>query len=164
MSNPAVVKRLTYIIIGLLLLVVLGGLLLWTTHGSGQLVSLAVVMNSINQASNRMIFRMRTDRHGAIILTDLIVETNSAAGWQACGHNQPTNWLGINARATKDLEVAPPDDGQRWRLRVAYGTEVQGPMLLLEKAEFAISQHRWPGKGFGVMQGSNSCISGEIAK
>jgi hypothetical protein len=62
------------------------------------------------------------------------------------------------------LVIAPPDGEKSWRLRVTYGKDVKGPILWLGKAEYAISQLTWPGKGFGIMAGSNSCISGEMTR
>jgi hypothetical protein len=45
-----------------------------------------------------------------------------------------------------------------------YAKDVKGPMLLPGKADFAISRHAWPDPGFGIMAGSNSCMSGEVRR
>ena len=152
------------IIIGVLLLFLAGALLFWAPRGSEPRVSLAVGMNSLTQASNRMTFLMRNEGQRAILLTDVIVETNSAVGWHAFSHNRPTHWLEVATGQTKDLAISPPNSGPPWRLRVAYATDVRGPMRVLYKAKFALSQRRWPSSGLGFMHGSNSCISGEISK
>jgi hypothetical protein len=157
------------IIIGVLLLFFAGALLFWAPHGSEPRVSLAVGMNSLTQASNRMTFLMRNEGQRAILLTDLFVETNSAIGWHAFSHNRlipnrSTNWRVVAIGQTEELAISPPNSGPPWRLRVAYATDVRGPMRVLYMAKFALSQRRWPSSRLGFMHGSNSCISGEISK
>jgi hypothetical protein len=99
----------------------------------------------------------------AILLTDLIVETNSPAGWRAFSHTVPTHPQRLATGDTKDVMSTAPTSVP-WRLRVTYGKDVKGPILFLAKAEYAISHHTWPGGGFGVMAGSNSCVSAEMTK
>jgi hypothetical protein len=100
----------------------------------------------------------------AILLTDLIVETNSPAGWQAFSHTTPTHPQRLATGDTKDLLIAHPDSANSWRLRVTYGKDVKGPMLFLGKAGYVISRRGWPGPGFGIMSGSNSCITDEMTR
>jgi hypothetical protein len=160
---------ITLIIIGVLLLFLAGALLFWAPREGEPRVSLAVGMNSLTQASNRMTFLMRNEGQRAILLTDMFVETNSAIGWHAFSHNRlipnrPNNWLVVTTGQTEELAISPPNSGPPWRLRVAYATDVRGPMRVLYKAKFALSQRRWPPSGLGIMHGSNSCTSGEISK
>jgi hypothetical protein len=135
-----------------------------TPRAVGSSVALALVTNSPNQSSSAAVFLITNGDARAILLTDLMVETNSPAGWQAFSHTTPTHPQRLATGDTKNLVIAPPDDGKSWRLRVTYGKDVKGPMLLLGKAEHAISQRTWPRQGFGIMAGSNSCISGEMTR
>ena len=147
-------------------ILLLGGLfwLIRAPRTIGWSVALTLVTNSLNQSSSGAIFRVTNGDGRAILLTDLIVETNSPAGWRAFSHTTPTHPQRLATADTKDLVIAPPDGEKSWRLRVTYGTDVKGPMLLLGKAEYAIFQRAWPKQGFGIMAGSNSCISGEMTR
>ena len=86
------------------------------------------------------------------------------SGWQAFSHTVPTHPQRLAPGDTKDLAAGVPGAVGPWRLRVAYGTDVKGPMLLLAKAEHSITHLRLTGAGFGIMAGSNSCVSVEISK
>ena len=147
-------------------ILLLGGLLwfIWPPPAPAPAVSLARLTNSPSQPSSGALFRITNGYDRAILLTDLIVETNSIAGWRAFSHTVPTHPQRLATGDTKDLLVAPPTHEVAWRLRVTYGTDVKGPTLLLGKAAYAVSQRAWPGKGFGIMAGSNSCISGDMGK
>jgi hypothetical protein len=98
------------------------------------------------------------------------VETNSATGWKAFNHTVPTHPQRLATGETKDVVIGVPTDLRSWRLRVTYGKDVKGFLLLVGKTAYAISdgvkshRFRWPGPGFGVMGGSNSCISLEISE
>ena len=144
----------------------LGGLfwLIRAPRGVGSSVALALITNSPHQSSSGAVFRVTNGDERAILLTDLIVETNSPTGWQPFSHTTPTHPQRLATGDTKDLVIALPDGKDSWRLRVTYGKDVKGPMLLLGKAGYAISQRAWPGQGFGIMAGSNSCISGEMTR
>ncbi len=107
-------------------------------------------------------FQITNGFERAILLTDLIVETNSSAGWRAFSHTVPSHPQRLATGETKDLVIAAPTNGQIWRLRVSYGQDVKGPALFLGKAAYAVSHGAWPGQGFGIMAGSNSCTSEEI--
>ncbi len=140
---------------------VLGCLLWWiqTPRAVRPLVTLGIITNSLGQLSNGAVFRITNADARAILLTDLIVETNSPAGWRAFSHKVPTHPQRLATGETKDLDMTSPNSDEAWRLRVTYGKDVKGLALFLGKAEYAISQRAWPGKGFGIMAGSNSCIS-----
>jgi surface antigen len=127
-------------------------------------VTLALATDVSGQSSGGAVFRIRNIDQRAILLTDLIVETNSPMGWQAFSHTTPTDPQRLAAGDTKDLAFAPPGHEVTWRLRVTYGKDVKGPMLLLAKVDYAISQHVWPNGSFGIMVGSNSCISEAMSK
>ena len=159
----AYMKKLRYVLVVLASILILGGLfwLIRATRTVGPSVTLAIVTN---QLSSGAIFRITNGDERAILLTDLIVETNSPAGWQAFSHAIPTHPQRLATGDTKDLVITSPIGEKAWRLRVTYGKDVKGPMLLLGKAEYAISQRSWPGQGFGIMAGSNSCVSGEMAR
>ena len=130
----------------------------------GSAVALALVTNLLNPSSSGPVFRLTNGDERALLLTDLIVETNSPTGWQAFSHTTPTHPQRLATGDTKDLVIALPDGKESWRLRVTYGKDVQGPRLWLGKAGYAISQPAWPGPGFGLMAGSNSCISGVMTR
>ena len=159
-------KKRWHVTVVLAAILLLGGLfwLIRAPRTIGSSVALALVTNSLNQSSIGSVFRVTNGGGRTILLTDLIVETNSLAGWQAFSHTTPTHPQRLATADTKDLVIAPPDGEKSWRLRVTYGRDVKGPMLFLSKAEYAIFQRAWPGQGFSVMAGSNSCISGEMTR
>jgi hypothetical protein len=159
-------KRSRYVVVVIASILLLGGLfwLVKIPRAVGPSVTLAMVMNSLSPSFSGAVFRVRNGDERAILLTDLIVETNSPAGWQAFSHAIPTHPQRLANGDTKELVIAFPSAEQAWRLRVTYGRDVKGPMLLLGKADYAISKHAWPGQGFGIMAGSNSCISGEMTR
>jgi hypothetical protein len=130
----------------------------------GSSVTLALVTNSQNQSSSGVVFQITNGDERAILMTDLIVETNSVVGWQACSHSIPTHPQRLATGDTKDLLITPPDGEKPWRLRITYGKDVKGPMLLVGKVGYAVSQCALPGQGFGIMAGSNSCVSGEMKR
>jgi hypothetical protein len=159
-------KRSRQVMLVLAFLLLLG-IWLWlpqAPRSAGPSVGLALITNSPNQPPTGMVFRITNDYARAILLTHLIVETNCPAGWQAFSHAIPTHPQRLATGDTKDLVITPPPHEQTWRLRVTYGTDVKGPGLWLGKAEHAVSQRAWPGQGFGIMAGSNSCISGEMTR
>src|SRR5688572_19706331 len=115
--------------------ILLSGGLFWLIRAVGSSVALPLVTISPSQSSSGAVFRITNGDERAILLTDLIVETNSPAGWQAFSHTPPTHPQRLATGAMKDLLIAPPDGVQSWRLRVTYGTDVKGPMLWLSKAD-----------------------------
>ena len=147
-------------------ILLLGGLcwLIRAPRIVGSSVALILVTNSPNQSPSGTVFHVKNGDERAILLTDLIVETDSPSGWQEFSHTPPTHPQRLATGDTKDLVIAPPDGEKSWRLRVTYGKDVKGPLLLMGKAGYAISQRAWPGQGFGIMAGSNSCISGEMTR
>ncbi len=159
-------KKPRYVMVVLASILPLGGLfwLIRSPRAVGPSVTLALVTNSLSQSSSAAVFRITNGNERAILLTDLIVETNSPAGWQAFSHTIPTHPQRLATGDTKDLLIASPNGEKAWRLRVTYGKDVKGPMLLLGKTGYAISQHAWPGQGFGIIAGSNSCIGGEMTR
>ena len=159
-------KKRWHVMVVLAAILLLAGLfwLIRAPRTVGSSVALFFVTNSLNQSSTGAVFRVTNGDERAILLTDLIVETNSTSGWQAFSHTTPTHPQRLAPGDTKDLVIAPPDHEKMWRLRVTYGKDVKGPILLLGKAEYAISKRTWPRQGFGIMAGSNSCISGEMTR
>jgi hypothetical protein len=91
-----------------------------------------------------------------------MVEERAGGGWRAVSHTVPTHPQRLAAGDTKDLVVGVTNVAAPWRLRVTYGTDVKGPRLLLAKAAYSITHLRLTGPGFGLMAGSNSCVSVEI--
>ncbi|MEO8428452.1 MAG: hypothetical protein ABI651_15200 [Verrucomicrobiota bacterium] len=138
--------------------------LLRTPRAVGTSATLTLVTNSLIQFSSGRVFRIKNDDERAILLTDVIVETNSPTGWQAFSHTTPTHPQRLATGETKDMVVASPGGDASWRLRLRYGKDVKGPMVLLGKVDYAISHHAWPNTGFGIMAGSNSCISEAMSK
>jgi hypothetical protein len=159
-------KKRWHLTVVLAAILLVGGLFWWVLSAApvGSPVTLALVTNSPNQSSSGTLFLITNGDERAILLTDLIVETNSPAGWQAFSHTTPTHPQRLATGDTKELVISPPDGEKSWRLRVTYGKDVKGPVLWLGKTAFAISEHKWPDKSMGIMAGSNSCISGEMTK
>jgi hypothetical protein len=138
--------------------------LLGPSRGTGQSVTLTLLTNySVPPVSQRT-FCVSNIGPRAILLTDLIVEDRARSGWRALSHTVSTHPQRLAIGDTKDLVVGVPNVAAPWRLRVTYGTDVKGPVLLLAKAEYAITHLRLTGPGFGVMAGSNSCVSVEMSK
>ena len=117
-----------------------------------------------SQSSGNAGFRIRNDEDRAILLTDLAVEVNTPSGWRVVSHSVPTHPQRLGPSDTKDLVVHAPGDMRPWRLRVTYGRDMKGPVLLLAKAVQAIRERRLPGPGFGLMGGHYSCVSPELEK
>ena len=117
-----------------------------------------------SQSSGNAGFRIRNDEDRAILLTDLIVEVRTPSGWRAVSRSVPTHPQRLSPSDTKDLVIGAPDDRRPWRLRVTYGKDMKGPVLLLAKAVYAIRERRRPGPGFGLMGGHYSCVSLEISR
>ena len=133
--------------------------LAWPTRGTRQSVKLTRQMNSNMQSSNAVAFCVTNIGPRAILLTDVIVEVGSPSGWQPVSHTVPTHPQRLAPGDTKDLVASVPSAVGPCRLRVAYGTDVKGPMLLVAKAVYSISHFHLTGQGFGVMAGSNFCVS-----
>jgi hypothetical protein len=132
------------------------------SRGVLQAVTVASLANASVQAPVGSCFRVTNGDERAILLIDLVAETNGHLGWSAFSHTVPSHPQRLATGETKDLVVAPPPNGVPWRLRVAYGRDVKGPALWLDKAVFVVTTRRWAGQGFGVMAGSNSCLSAEL--
>lgn len=142
------------------LVAIVGGLawLLRAPESTGPPVTLTLLPNSPTQSVGTVAVRIANRDERAILLTDMIVETNSQAGWRAMNHTVPTNPQRLAPGDTKVTVVTGPSGGHTWRLRVTYGKDVKGPLLFLGKAGYAVSHFTWPGKGFGIMAGSNSSV------
>ena len=136
--------------------------LLRPSRGTGQSVTLTLLTNTTVPSVNPRAFCVSNLGPLAILLTDLIVEEKARSDWRALSHTVPTHPQRLAAGDTKDLVVGISNAAALWRLRVTYGTDVKGPRLLLAKAEYAITHLRLTGPGFGIMAGSNSCVSVEI--
>jgi hypothetical protein len=136
--------------------------LLRPARGTAQSVTLTLLTNSSVPSVGQRAFCVSNLGPRAILLTDLIVEEKARSDWRAVNHTVPTHPQRLAAGDTKDLVVGVSNVAAPWRLRVTYGTDVKGPLLLLAKAEYAISHLRLTGPGFGVMAGSNSCVSVEF--
>ena len=152
-----------------ILRLVLAGILLFAaciwlfrpSREARQLVTLATITASSAPSSNTVAFCVSNAGPRAILLIDQIVEVKTPSHWQAFSHTVPTHPQRLASGDKKDLTAGIPGGGGPWRLRVAYGTDVKGPFLLLARAEYSISHLRWAGPGFGLMAGSNSVVSAE---
>ena len=107
-SKPACMKKPWHVMVVLAAILLLGDLfwLIRAPRTIGSSVALTLVTNSLNQSSSGAIFRVTNGDGRAILLTDLIVETNSLAGWQAFSHTTPTHPQLLATADTKDLMIA----------------------------------------------------------
>jgi hypothetical protein len=150
------------VLAGALLLFAVVLWLIWPASQAGQAVSLLTLANYTQQASNLSSCMVTNTGPRAILLTDLIVETEVAKGWRGYSHTVPSHPQRLDVGETKEITAGVPVDEGRWRLRVAYGTDVKGPTLALGKAAYAITHFRLTGPGFGIMAGSNTVASGSF--
>jgi hypothetical protein len=156
--------RWILMVLAAILLFAGGVWLLRPSRGTGQSVTLTLLTNYSVPSVNQRAFCVSNIGPRAILLTDLIVEEKARSDWRALSHTVPTHPQRLATGETKDLVVGVPNVAAPWRLRVTYGTDVKGPMLLLAKAEYSITHLRLTGPGFGLMAGSNSCVSVEMSK
>ena len=156
-------NRPRYLIV-ILIIALIFGVVLWALwpSPSSQSVSLLLQTNYVAQSSNLASFYVSNAGPRAILLTDLIVEAQTARGWRAFSHSVPSHPQRLATGDSKDLSAGVPAGMVPWRLRVAYGTDVKEPMLQLVKAEYALTHFRLTGPGFGIMAGSNTLASAEI--
>ncbi len=98
----------------------------------------------------------------AIFLFDQIVEVRGANGWWGLRHIAAAHPSRVAAGERKFLTIGTAGVPGLWRLRVAYGVEVTGPRLAWHKVAYAISAGKFPGRGWGMMAGSNSVIGVEM--
>lgn len=144
--------------------VVLLGAAYWsvqTSRRSAPAVTLTIVTNGAPGSSTNVVFRVVNQGSRAILLTDLVVETDTPAGWREASRTKPSDPQRLATGATKDVTVPAPGDSRPWRLRAVYGRDVVGPWLWLAMLEFAASKGRWPPAPFGIMAGRYSCF-GEV--
>jgi len=153
-------KKTRYIRGVLVSILILGGLfwLIRSTRAPGPSVDLVLVKNSPVTIPGGTLFRITNGDERAILLTDVIVETNSPSGWHAFSHTIPAHPQRLATGDTKEFVIVSLKNEKTWRLRITYGEDVKGPRLLLAKVDHAIFQHSWPVKEFGIMAGSNSCV------
>ena len=144
--------------------IILLGAAYWSVQASRRsapAVTLTVVTNGAPGSSTNVVFRVVNHGSRAILLTDLVVETDTAAGWREVNRTKPSDPQRLATGAKKDVTIPAPGDGQPWRLRAIYGRDVVGPWLWLAALEFAASNGRWPPASFGIMAGRYSCV-GEV--
>lgn len=144
--------------------VILLGAAFWSVRNSRRsapTVTLTVVTNGAPGSSTNVVFRVVNQSSRAILLTDLVVETDTPARWREAGRTKSSDPQRLATGATKDVTIPAPGDGQPWRLRAIYGRDVVGPGLWLAMLEFAASNGRWPPASFGIMAGRYSCF-GEV--
>ncbi len=134
---------------------------IWTSRRPVPAVTLTVVISGTSWSSSNVVFRVVNRDSRAILLTDLIVETDTPAGWRETSRTIPSDPQRLATDGTKDVTVPVPGDGRPWRLRAVYGRDVVGPLLWLAKLEFAASQGQWPSASFGIMAGRYACF-GEV--
>ncbi len=157
-------KRQWLILIGIFVLL-LAANLFWLTRTppvAAPIVTLVPISDT--NAVAAPVFRVVNGDPRAILLTDIIIETNSPTGWQAFSHTVPTHPQRLAPGVTKDLMTEPPESKTPWRLRVTYGTDVVGPKRWFGKIAFGVSHFTWPSRSLGFMEGSNSLISAEMRK
>ncbi len=137
---------------------------IWTSRRPVTTVTLTVVPNGVLGSSSNVVFRVANHDRRAILLIDLVVETDTPAGWRETSRTKPSDPQRLANGDTKDVTIPVPGDGKPWRLRAMYGRDVVGPLLWLAKLEFAASNGRWPPPSFGIMAGQYSCFCEVAAK
>jgi hypothetical protein len=157
-------RRSIVIVLATVLILAGGVWLLRPPRGTGQSMTLTLRASDRVPSVSQRAFCVSNTGPRAILLTDVIVEEKAQGDWRPLSHTVPTHPQRLATGDTKDLVVGAPHVAAPWRLRVTYGTDVEGPMLLLAKAEYSITHLRLTGPGFGLMAGSNSCVSVEIPK
>lgn len=135
---------------------------LWPHSPPRQSVVLIEATNYVAGSSNLTSFCISNSGPRAILLTDLIVETQSTQGWRPYSHSVPTYPQRLDVRDIKEVVAGLPLVKGHWRFRVSYGTDVKGPALEISKAFYAITHFHLTGPGFGVMAGSNWIASSEL--
>lgn len=151
----------------LLGLALLWGMWIWlapTPHKIVRAVTLSMVTNAPSLSTNELAFRLQNDEPRTIFLSRMFVEVKTPNGWLLLNEITPADSRAVDAGRSKDLPVTLPSGSEPWRLRVAYGDEVDGVGLFLAKVVFAVQVHKFPGTGFGVFAGSNSVSSAGIAR
>ena len=136
---------------------------IWTSRRPLATVTLTVVTTGVLRSSSNVVFRVVNHDRRAILLTDLVVETDTPTGWRETSHTKPSDPQRLANGDTKDMTIPVPGDGKPWRLRATYGRDVVGALLWLAKLEFAASNGRWPPASFGIMAGRYSCF-GEVTE
>lgn len=147
--------------------VVLLGAAFWsirTSRRSAPAVTLTVVTNGAPGSSTNVAFRVVNQGSRAILLTDLVVETDTPAGWREASRTKPSDPQRLATGATKDVTIPAPGDGRPWSLRAIYDRDVVGPWLWLAMLESAASNGRWPSASFGIMAGRYSCFGDVTAR
>lgn len=111
--------------------------------------------------ANAMLVRITNDLKGFTLLNRLIVETNSATGWQTFRDTAPWHRRMFGPGGTNTVLIQVPGDGQPWRLRVTYDWDsaTRGLGRLL-----ADRWHDLFEKEFRLRGGTGSCISAEMTR
>ena len=158
-------RRDCFFILLLLLLPVAG---VWfsfpTPRPSASGVSLVLTTNAPGIATNDFTFQLKNSGSREICLSKVIVEVKTSG-----------NWIVVSDVAlTKDQFVAPgksinwtpptPAGDDPWRLRFAYGSQLEGFRFFMIKMEVTLHSGKFPGAGFGAFAGSNSVSSAEITR
>ena len=153
-------KRRDYLVI-LFTALLFAGVSLWVMQWPSNRVrhvTLAVITN----APGATTFRLQNGERLELFLSRLFVEQKTYGGWRVVNEITPSADQVVKPGRFHDVTLTAPGGTDVWRLRVAYGEAIAGPMLFLAKADFAVHEHRIPGSGFGVFAGSNSLSSAEI--
>ena len=161
MTRLAPIRKKTLLLVAVM--VVLGAAYwsIWTSRNPLPTVTLTVVTNGTLSSSSNVVFQVVNRDSRAILLTDLVVETDTPAGWREASRTKPSDPQRLATDGTKDVTIPMPGDGRPWRLRALYGRDVVGPLLWLAKLGSAASNGQWPSASFGVMAGRYSCF-GEV--
>ena len=158
-------KRRDYFLI-LLLLALFAGLWIWfpSPPKSASTVSLDLTTNAPGMATNGFTFRLKNSGPRAFFLSRIFVDVKTPGGWRMVSLIAPAEDQVVAPGGAKDLTVNSPGGSDPWRLRIAYGWQLEGFRFFMVKMEVALHDGKFPGAGFGAFAGSNSVSSAEIAR
>jgi hypothetical protein len=127
-------------------------------------ISLVLATNTPSASTNGFIFQLKNSDRRAIFLSEIFVDVRTPAGWVTMNHVPSSDVQVVHPGETKDLPIASPSGNEPWRLRIAYGPQVEGFGLWMFKAGWTIEHRKLPTSPVEIYSGSNSVSSAEITR
>lgn len=125
-------------------------------------ISLVLATNTPIASTNGSIFQLKNSDRRAIFLSEIFLDVRTPAGWMMVNHVPSSDVQVVHPGETKDLSIASPSGNEPWRLRIAYGPQVEGFGLWMFKAGWTIEHRKLPTSPVEIYSGSNSVSSEEI--